>query len=129
LEHGFDHYICVAYRLVEVGGGVHSCGGRVGIFRGQASLLDAPIQVSTVGLSRLPELLVPLIVEPDIDAVQRRLLGDLGSHRARADHRQTTHCTEKIRVTVFRVITFGSRPSILSLPVSSFAAMPRPTPS
>jgi len=89
--------------------------------------------MTAVGLHGLAELLLARVLEPDIDAAQRRLLRDLGAHRARADDGEAPqgrgHCTEKIRVTALSVITLGSRPSTLSLPIKSFAATPLPTPS
>src|SRR5439155_24901456 len=45
------------------------------------------------------------------------------------DPRQAFHVTENTRVTAFTVITLGISPSILSLPLSSLSAPPRPTSS
>jgi hypothetical protein len=87
--------------------------------------------VAAVRNRRLLELFGASVVERHGDAAQRRLLRDLGAHRTRPDDSETLecHCTEKIRVTVLRVMTLDSRPSILSLPVISFSATPRPTSS
>ena len=51
---------------------------------------------------------------------------DLGQH---VTYSRLGYWTEKSRVTAFRVRMLGNRPSILSLPRSSFVATPRPTSS
>src|SRR5204863_704144 len=55
-----------------------------------------------------------------VDSTQRHCIQYGPPYRA-------SPATEKMRVTVLRVSTFGSRPSIFRLPRSSFIATPRPT--
>src|SRR2546430_6648866 len=53
--------------------------------------LDAPRDVALVGCARFAQLVLTLVVQDDVDAVQRGLLGDLRAHAARANDGQAGH--------------------------------------
>ena len=103
-----------------------SIDGSVRFLLRKLALLDAAREVTLVRLAGSLQLTLVLVMQRHLDAVQRRLLRDLGAHASGADHGQP-HLTEKIRVTVFTVAMLPSMPSMRSLPCTSFVATPRPT--
>src|SRR6185437_12311865 len=128
-EHGLDDEVDAVQALAEVAGRPHPIQRRIRHGLRQPALLDSSRQVSAIGVSRLAKLCFVLVLQGDLDTMQSGLLGDLRTHAAGADHSEPRHWTEKMRVTVFSVAMLLSKPSIRSLPCSSFDATPRPTPS
>src|SRR5207245_2484971 len=63
LEDRFDDKVGAVHRLGQIGGRVHTRSGRLSVSSGQAPLLHAAVQVSPVGLHRLSELFICLVVE------------------------------------------------------------------
>ena len=72
----------------EVGRRGHAARGQVGLRTLQLALLDAPVEPLTIRRHRSLKVLAVDVHEGHPNSVERRLLSDLGTHRAGADDEQ-----------------------------------------
>jgi len=50
--------------------------------------------VALIGCARFAQLVLTLVVQDGVDAMQRGLLGDLRAHAARANDGEAGHCIQ-----------------------------------
>ena len=93
-ENRLDHEIRLPGRLAKVGRSANALERLARLLLRQPSFLDAPRDVALIGCARLAQLVLTLVVQDGVDAVQRGLLGDLRAHAARANDGEAGHCIQ-----------------------------------
>src|SRR5438034_9150585 len=74
LEDRLDDQRSVANRIVQVGGEAHALERELGVLLRELPFLDPAGEVALVGVARLAQLGLVLVLERHVDAVPRRLL-------------------------------------------------------
>ena len=77
--------------LTDFGRGLHALQRRIGVVLRQLAFLDTSREVAPIGVASFAQLRFLLVLERDLDPMQGRLLGDLRTHAAGADHSEPFH--------------------------------------